>query len=239
MAKRNQTVIKKFRGNKRAAKDATNDWMAGTSGDVGVDAKRRRKEPPFQVVRPLQDSKPAATVLKNKENESEAEDEGEVPPYDAMASDEEADSVPEAQMVTPSGQKRPPAMDKPTTVEQYQAMIKNYQAQLLRAERQVRAISKTNLADKFLENEVRKYVKESLWKRCKFITCRETMDECMNEVAAHFAIEGDKREHWKSTYENAVRDALNNRRNNSAQDLKKELIGMWNQVCYGNLKTLI
>jgi hypothetical protein len=42
---------------------------------------------------------------------------------------------------------------------------------------------KTNLAGKFLENEVRNYVKESLWKRWKFITCHETMDECMNEVA--------------------------------------------------------
>jgi hypothetical protein len=62
-------------------------------------------------VRPLQDSKPAATVLKNKENESEAEDEGEVPPYDAMASDEEADGVPVAQMVTPTSEPRPRAVE--------------------------------------------------------------------------------------------------------------------------------
>ena len=48
----------------------------------------------------------------------------------------------------------------------------------------------------------------------------------MNEVAHQFAIEGNNREHWKSTYEHAVHDALNDRQNNTAQDLKKELIGM-------------
>jgi hypothetical protein len=73
-----------------------------------------------------------------------------------------------------------PGGGRTSTVKLYQAIIKNYQVQLLHAERQVKAISKTNIADKFLENKVRKYVKESLWKDCKFIRCRETMDECMN-----------------------------------------------------------
>ncbi len=182
-------------------KDATNDWMAGTSDEINV--KKGRKEPFCQVDEHLEDIKPAAT-----ENDDDDINEGRRT-YDVKESDEEEDEVVvAAQMVTPNGGKRIPLVEQPTTIEQYQAIIKNYQAQLLRAERQVRAISKTNLADKFLENEVRKYVKESLWKRCKFITCRETMDECMNEVAAHFAIEGDKREHWKSTYQHAVRMSL-------------------------------
>ncbi len=51
------------------------------------------------------------------------------------------------------------------------------------------------------------------------------MDKCMNEVAEQFAIEGIKQEDWKSMYEHAVHDALNNRQNNTAQDLKKEFIG--------------
>ena len=49
----------------------------------------------------------------------------------------------------------------------------------------------------------------------------------MNEVSGQFAIEEEKKEHWKSTYEHDVRDALKNRRNNTAQDLKKELNGKW------------
>jgi len=73
-------------------------------------------------------------------------------------------------------------------------------------------------------------VKESLWKCCKFITCYDTMEECLNKVAAHFAIGDGKREQWKSTYEHDVHDALNHTRNNTAQDLKKELIGKCNLV---------
>lgn len=118
-----------------------------------------------------------------------------------------------------------PHDEQEMTVQQYKLVIADYQDRLLRAERQIRAISKTHLADKFMENEVRKYVKESLWKRCKFITSAETMEHCMTEVATHFSIASEKREHWKSTYAHSVRDALNNRRNNTAQDLKKELAG--------------
>jgi hypothetical protein len=116
--------------------------------------------------------------------------------------------------------------DTPLTIAQYQSVIADYKERLLRAERQVRAISKTSLADRFMENEVHKFVKESLWKRCKFITCTETMSDCMNEVAGQFAIPGNKREHWKNTYAHAVRNALNNRhRNNTSQDLKREFSG--------------
>jgi hypothetical protein len=147
--------------------------------------------------------------------------------------EEEEEAEVEVQIVTPRGKTAGvPATagveaEVILTVVQYQAIIRDYKERLLMAERQVRAISKTSLADRFMENEVRKYVKESLWKRCKFITCTETMSDCMNEVAAQFAIVGDKREHWKSTYAHAVRDALNNQRNNTSQDLKKELSGKW------------
>jgi hypothetical protein len=102
-------------------------------------------------------------------------------------------------------------VEAPTTIQQYQTIIRNYQAQLERAEHQIHVISITSLANKFLENKVRKYVKEGLWKRSKFITCCETMEECMNEVADQFAVEEKKREHSKSTYGHAVHYALNNR----------------------------
>ena len=226
MAKRIQKKVKHFRGEKREVKQAANDWMAGASGHNNVIAKQPRIEPAFQNVDvPPEDAKLAAVQSDDAEDGGEEEE----CTYDLMESEEEGGPVIEAQLVTPSA-KQPPDVETPTSIQQYQAIIRNYQAQLERAERQIRAISKTSLADKFLENEVRKYVKEGLWKRCKFITCRETMEECMNEVANQFAIEDKKREHWKSTYEHAVRDALNNRRNNTAQDLKKELIGRWDLV---------
>jgi hypothetical protein len=148
---------------------------------------------------------------------------------DLEAGDSGDDGV---QVVTPKG-RRTTGLLQPAgavdavelTVQQYQSVIADYKERLSRAERQVRAISKSHLADKFMENEVRKYVKESLWKRCKFITCEETMEDCMTEVATQFAISPEKCDHWKSTYAHSVRDALNNRRNNTSQDLKKELAG--------------
>jgi hypothetical protein len=146
--------------------------------------------------------------------------------------EEEADEE-QVQIVTPRGKTAglPATMGVEAevilTVVQYQAIIQDYKERLLMVEQQVRAISKTSLADRFMENEVREYVKASLWKICKFITCTETMSDCMNEVAAQFAIVGDKREHWKSTYAHAVWDALNNRCNNTSQDFKKELSHKW------------
>ena len=46
---------------------------------------------------------------------------------------------------------------------------------LQRAERQVRSIGKTRLADTFLEGQVRSWTKETLWKMCKFITDEQTI----------------------------------------------------------------
>ena len=54
----------------------------------------------------------------------------------------------------------------------------------------------------------------------------------MNEVADQFPIEDKKGEYWKVTNEHGMHNALNNRQNNTAQDLKKELIGRWDLACY-------
>jgi hypothetical protein len=123
-------------------------------------------------------------------------------------------------MVTPTSKQKKLSVSADEVV-----LTVEHKERLLRAERQIRVISKTTLADKFMENEVRKYVEESMWKCCKFITSNETMGDCMKEVSHQFAIAQDKCEHWKSSYAHAVPDALNNRQNNTCQDLKKELIG--------------
>lgn len=146
-----------------------------------------------------------------------------------QAEDETMIEDDETQVITPpkKGKRAHSSIHKEvdTTIEQYKAMIRTLQVELRSAQQQIRVISKSSLEDKFMAGQVKQYVKQSLWKRCKFITCRETMEECMEEVAGHFGITGEKRDHWKSTYEHAVRDALNNRRNSTAQGLKKELTG--------------
>ena len=181
------------------------------------------------VSSPPKPSSPAR-ALQVTQVDSEAEEEEGTHTFDKV-NDSEGDNddllEEQLQVVTPKGKTPRGVVEEAVlTVGQYQTAIADYKDRLWRAERQVWAISKTNLADKFMESEVRKYVKESLWKRCKFITCPETMEDCMAEVASKFAITLDKRDHWKSTYAHAVRDALNNRRNNTSQDLKKELAGM-------------
>jgi hypothetical protein len=55
------------------------------------------------------------------------------------------------------------------------AVLIKTEEQLVRPERQVRAISKTRIADTFLEGQVRTWTKETLWKMCKFITNDQTM----------------------------------------------------------------
>jgi hypothetical protein len=55
------------------------------------------------------------------------------------------------------------------------AVLIETEGRLERSERQVRAISKTRVADTFLEGQVRTWTKESLWKMCKFITNDQTM----------------------------------------------------------------
>jgi hypothetical protein len=50
------------------------------------------------------------------------------------------------------------------------AVLIKTEGRLVRAERQVRAISKTRVADTFLEGQVHTWTKETLWKMCKFIT---------------------------------------------------------------------
>ena len=97
------------------------------------------------------------------------------------------------QIVTPLGKTTqallPDHEEMQLSVQQYQTVIADYKEYLVQAERQVHAMSKTQLADKFMENKVCEYVKESLWKQCKFITCQEMMDDCMDKVASHFVID--------------------------------------------------
>jgi hypothetical protein len=94
---------------------------------------------------------------------------------------------------------------------------------LQRAEKQVRAISRTRIADSFQEGQVRLWTKENLWKQVKFITNDRTMNKIMTKAAKHFKVPDEEREHWMSTFAHIVRDGLNQKRNACSQDLRKTL----------------
>jgi hypothetical protein len=63
-------------------------------------------------------------------------------------------------------------------------MLIETEGTLVRAEQQVGAISKTRVADTFLEGQVRIWTKERLWKMCKFIMNDQTMHKVMLQYAA-------------------------------------------------------
>ena len=95
--------------------------------------------------------------------------------------------------------------------------------QLVRAEHQVCAISKTQITDTFIEGRVRTWTKERLWKKCKFITDDKTMEKVMNLASEHFKVPADKQQHWMSMFAHVIRDGLNKKRNACTQDLRKSI----------------
>jgi C4-dicarboxylate-specific signal transduction histidine kinase len=103
------------------------------------------------------------------------------------------------------------------------AMLIETERQLERAEWQVRAISKTRVADTFLEGQVRTWTKETLWKMCNFITSDQTMHKVMHKASKHFKVPASEQEHWKASYAHIVRDELNQKRNACLQDLRKTI----------------
>jgi hypothetical protein len=113
--------------------------------------------------------------------------------------------------------------EKTQSPAELRAVLIETEGQLVRAERQVRAISKTRVADTFLEGQVRAWTKETLWKMCKFITNDQTMHKVMRKASKHFKVPDLEQEHWMSSYAHIVRDGLNQKRNACSQDLRKTI----------------
>jgi hypothetical protein len=103
------------------------------------------------------------------------------------------------------------------------AMLIKTEEQLVIAEHQVRAISKTRITDTFLEGQVRTWTKETLWKMCKFITNDQTMHQVMQKASKHFKVPALEHERWMSSFAHIVRDGLNQKRNACSQDLRKTI----------------
>ena len=116
------------------------------------------------------------------------------------------------------------AMEPMSTMEALQAALDRTTARLRQAEKQVRVISKTKLADVFQEGRVRSWSKEILWKQLKFITNDAIMNQAMRKAAKHFKVPEEEKGHWMSTYAHIVRDGLNQKRNACSQAMRKALL---------------
>ena len=117
--------------------------------------------------------------------------------------------------------------DDRSSTEALRATLATTAAWLLQAEKQVRVISKTKLADSVLEGQVQKWTNETLWKRLKFIANDVIMTKVMQKAAKHFNVTKEEEGHWMSTYAHIVRDALNQKRNAFSQDMQRKLISKY------------
>jgi len=125
------------------------------------------------------------------------------------------------------GNKKPAAKRKSHKGEQpaqLRAALIEAEDRLAKAQRQVRTISKTQITNTFVEGRVRTWTKETLWRKCKFITNDQTMQKVMQLASEHFQVTENEQQHWMATFSHVVRNGLNQKRNACTQDLRKSIV---------------
>ena len=90
---------------------------------------------------------------------------------------------------------------------------------LQQATRQTKIKRLMNEEDELLLLRLRRYVKEQLWKKVKFITNDDVLGKALNNCADHFGIEEKERQDWKLRMSREVQQSINNRHNNCITDL--------------------
>jgi hypothetical protein len=99
--------------------------------------------------------------------------------YTNKDTSETEDEAQETRKKTPSrdqGDNNPASLSSPAELH---VALADTAEPLQQAEKQVRAISRTHIADSFQEGQVRSWTKETLWKQVKFITNNLTMNKIM------------------------------------------------------------
>jgi hypothetical protein len=147
--------------------------------------------------------------------------------------DEEGDSVEVVKKVTKNtrGNLTPAALggqlqiNRNDTVSTLQESVAKLHAQNQMLVRQIRNITLMGGVDKYELMQIRKMVKEDMFKRVKFITTTAMEAKCMKYLSNKLNVPAERQHEWSATYAHCVRDALNNKRNNVSQDLKAEIKG--------------
>ena len=93
--------------------------------------------------------------------------------------------------------------------------------------RQLNAFSTVGIHEPVLATAVRKYAKVTLFKKVKFVTNQARLNLHMVQVMEYFHVQEKDRLHWGQTYQHDVCDAINQRRNHVAQNLRKVFNSKW------------
>ena len=110
-------------------------------------------------------------------------------------------------------------------VDQLQQQVKILEKRNKMLRMQVSSVTSVGAADQFQVLQVRKMVKEDLFKKVKFINKPSLEMACMQYLSNKFSIKPEDERDWMATYAPYAKDALNNKRNNVSQDLKKAVKG--------------
>jgi ABC-type microcin C transport system permease subunit YejB len=145
--------------------------------------------------------------------------------------DEEGDSVEVVKKVTKNteGNLTPASLggqlqiNRNDTVGALQESVAKLHARNQMLARQIRNITKIGGVDKYELMQIRKMVKEDLFKRVKFITTMAVEAKCMKFLSNKLNVPAELQHKWSAKYAQYVRDALNNKRNNVSQDLNAEI----------------
>jgi len=110
-------------------------------------------------------------------------------------------------------------------VDQLQQQVKILETRNKMLRMQVSSVTNVGAADQFQVLQIRKMVKEDLFKKVKFINKPSLEMACMQYLSNKFSIKQEDERDWMATYAPYAKDALNNKRNNVSQDLKKAVKG--------------
>ena len=129
------------------------------------------------------------------------------------------------QLVNKSYKKGPPVA---TVVPNVSSMGYTHRALALenaRLKRQLNGLCNVGVRDKTMATAVRKYTKDELFSKIKFVTHKdEQLENLMSRAVRYFNVTERDKLHWEQTYQHELCDAINQKRNHVAQTLRKVVL---------------
>jgi len=141
---------------------------------------------------------------------------------DTVEQDQVVEDSPSFTIVSNTDQMTPQAKKKETELMLENEVLKK-RLQLVRGQSKMKRL--INEEDELVMLRLRRYVKEQLWKKVKFITDDDVLERALNKCADHFSIDDKERYDWKQRMSREVQQSINNRRNNCVNDLGEAFIG--------------
>ena len=130
---------------------------------------------------------------------------------------------------------KPSAMDR---IKQLESKVQHYERECILLRKAYKDVSAARSVDESKVTKVKRQVYEQVFKKVKFMITAETTDRVMVYLCSVMNIDKPLQLDWMNTYVHHVRTALNAKRNNVTQDLKKVFRGKLCVCCLMNVLLL-